>query len=428
LDDSTEYPRRFGRFALVLPVGRGGMGTVDLAVARPSAGSGVELRVVKRLLPQLRAEESRAYADRLRREGELGIATEHRALLKTFAIESEGDEVFLVQEFVHGWNLELLTSRLLAAGEPLSVALCTYVVREVALALDVLHRTGKAVHRDVAPANVMIGYDGAVKLIDFGIAKTGAQPDLTADGVVAIGRAGYAAPEACGSGAGLDPRGDVFALGMVLWELVARRRPLALADQAEKAADADATRAFRPQASLFNPEVSRDLDEVVGRATSSETDGRQRSAADLAAQLTALLPSAFDGKSKLAEVLDRFGDRQVQKGLLDGEVAKATLLLEGAAGNRAQGPLAAVSVRRSRTPVLAAVLGLLVGVVAVGALSWVVSPRERGASSLALARKACEDRRFDECARMARRSLEEGAGAEARRLLKRSLVAWESGQ
>jgi eukaryotic-like serine/threonine-protein kinase len=350
--DAEMYPRRLGRYVLVRALGEGGMGTVDLAL-RPDR-DGPTICVLKRLLPHLKDE---AHEKRFLREGELGARFCHAGLLRTLAVDRVVGELVLVQEFLSGWDLDTFTVALRAQGRAVPLWLAAYIVREIAEALEHLHEQGgtRAIHRDVAPGNILCGFDGRVKLIDFGVAKDLEATGLTGDGW-AGGRLGYAAPELCHGSEPGDRSSDVFSLGVVLWELSARRQ-------------SPATMGFGggdslPPPSTFNREIPKALDVVIERATDVSRDARFRSAQAFAAELTRLLPRGYSGREELVGLLDQVTDRPAREASLADEVKKAERLLSARSSVRLPGVVAPWA-----GPVLAVLLGLTALVATVTALA-----------------------------------------------------------
>jgi serine/threonine protein kinase len=213
---------RIGPYRVVRKLGQGGMAQVFLAVAY--GASGFEKSVaVKMLLPELEhsAELVRALID----EARLGARLTHRNLVQVHQLGVSDGRYYVVMDFVDGADLATLARR---APPPPQLALL--VGEELARALDYVHRAvddaGRPlglVHRDVSPANVLISRAGEVKLADFGVAKATLLADITR-GNVRKGKYAYMSPEQVG-GEPLSAASDQFALGILLYELLAGQRP-----------------------------------------------------------------------------------------------------------------------------------------------------------------------------------------------------------
>lgn len=239
--------------------------------------------VVLKLLPlALAGPDQRA---RLDREGRTLSALNHPHIVSIHDVGEADGRVFLVTEFVQG---ETLRARL--AHGPMPPATAVSVARQIALALDASHRAG-VLHRDVKPENVMVRPDGLVTVIDFGIARAardGASPARDTLDTVAgmtLGTPGYMAPEQIRGGA-VDERTDVFALGVVLHEMLAGERPF----PGDTPADGLAATLTQEPASLERPDASlpAGLREVVRRALAKQPAQRFASARDMGAALDAV--------------------------------------------------------------------------------------------------------------------------------------------
>ena len=210
-------PERIGRYEVSAELGRGAMGIVyrgrDPALDRPVAIKLIRLGAVSETVPAAELEA------RFLREARIAARLHHPRIATIYDAGREGDSLFLVMELVEG---ESLARRLLRGDFPGSTE-ALLLVAEVADALAAAHAAG-IVHRDVKPANILLGRGGGVKVSDFGVAKAvGESTELTRSGSV-LGSPAYMAPEQI-QGRDLDGRADVFSLGVVLYELLLRRKP-----------------------------------------------------------------------------------------------------------------------------------------------------------------------------------------------------------
>jgi serine/threonine protein kinase len=198
----------------------------ELYLARASGLHGFEkLCVLKLVLPHL--VEDRRFVQMFLHEARMAATLDHPNIAQVTDIGELEGEPFFVMQYVRGRDLRKIAKALRGAPLPLDVALT--VASQVAAGLHYVHERkgpeGKSlgfVHRDVSPANVMIGFDGDVKLVDFGIAKSAEQSDATRTGVIK-GKVSYMSPEQC-RGDAIDRRTDVFALGILLCEMTTGRR------------------------------------------------------------------------------------------------------------------------------------------------------------------------------------------------------------
>ncbi len=195
------------------------MGRVDLALER--AGGVERIVALKRIRRELANNERNV--DLFLREARLAALISHPSVVHTLAFGDGGGELYLAMEYVDGETLSAVLERARAAGTPLEPALALHILAAVCDGLHVAHELcdarGEAlslVHRDLTPQNVMIAYDGQVKLLDFGIAKIEAGAALTRTGEIR-GKTAYMAPEQA-MGDCVDRRSDIYAVGVLLYE------------------------------------------------------------------------------------------------------------------------------------------------------------------------------------------------------------------
>ena len=225
--------RPIGRYEPIRRLAVGGMAEIYLARLLGVGIEGFEkLVVLKRILPQhaLDPELLRMFLD----EARLSATLTHPHITEVYDVGTDGAAPFFAMEYVHGANLrELMRAHARAANVPAAPLELGYAIGIVAAAADGLHyahaRLGPGgepmgiVHRDVSPSNVLVSYDGAVKVSDFGIAKWALQRTRTQEGTLK-GKFAYMSPEQC-RGRAVDRRSDVFALGTILYELTTGGAP-----------------------------------------------------------------------------------------------------------------------------------------------------------------------------------------------------------
>ena len=264
-----------GRYRLQRALGTGGMASVQLAtdeeLGRPVA--------IKLLAEGLAADE--AFRTRFLREAKLAARLSHPNVVSVFDTGEDGGRPFIVMECVDGENVaEILRRRgRLPVDEALALA------RQAAAGLTHAHAAG-LVHRDVKPQNLLVAADGTLKVADFGIARAAELTALTEQGTV-LGTAAYLAPEQA-SGEPVTPATDVYALGAVVYELLAGRTPHrveSLGDLARVGRDE-----VTPLRTL-RPEVPPAVEQAVARALSPRAEDRQQDAAAFAAELDATEPA-----------------------------------------------------------------------------------------------------------------------------------------
>jgi len=260
-----------GRYELIARIATGGMGEVFLAhdavLARDVA--------VKLLHTQLAGDHG--FVDRFRREARAAAILNHPNIVGVYDWGSTGDTYFMVMEFVQGMNLRTL---LLQQGrlEPSQVV---EVSMQVLAALDHAHHHG-IVHRDVKPENILIARDGTVKVADFGLARAYAEAHISQTEGTVTGTVQYLAPEQI-QGAPADPRTDLYALGVVMFELLSGQPPFTGETALSIAYQHLSGHVAAP--SSIVPEVPRALDQIVLRATARDREERQDSARTIARDL-----------------------------------------------------------------------------------------------------------------------------------------------
>lgn len=312
-EDEAPLPRKFGRLTLLKPIARGGMGEVFLAT---SGGiEGAERPCVVKIIRREYAEDP-SFLARFFDEARIQAQLDHPGVARVLEASTDpSGKPFVIVEYVEGRNLAEVRNR----GSQLnaSVGWAEAVAVGVALAEALTHvheRTDAAgepldiVHRDLSPQNVMIGYGGDVKLIDFGTARGENRKCHTVSGVV-LAKPGYVAPEVANSRPGGVPA-DLYALGVILWELVAGRRFLTGDATAHVTAVAAGRRNLPPIAELVKaPAV---LDTILSRLTAPRIEDRYASGREVATDLVRLLakaPSLANGergvRPRIAHLMER---------------------------------------------------------------------------------------------------------------------------
>jgi serine/threonine-protein kinase len=264
----------FGKYQLLRKIASGGMGQVFLALER---STGFErLVVLKLILPHL--AENDEFLAMFLEEARLVAPLRHPNLVAIHDQQEIEGRYCLVMEYVQGEDVRRLEKFARTQGKPLSTGLALRIIAEAAAGLDYAHQArdpqdGKPlrlVHRDVSPQNILVGFDGGVKVIDFGVAKAAGSASHTATGVLK-GKYPYMSPEQAG-GQPVDGRSDQFALGVVLWELLTNRRLF------KGESDLMTLRLVRdcqvPPPSQLNPALPPELDALVLRALAPTPEGR----------------------------------------------------------------------------------------------------------------------------------------------------------
>ena len=299
---------RFGNYEVLERIAAGGM--AELSKARLSGAEGFQKIVaIKKILPHLADNDEfiAMFAD----EAKLAAQLNHPNIVHIFdlgKIESGG--YFIAMEYVEGRDLRAILQSGKEVGTPLPPPLAVYVASKIAAALDYAHRRRDAeghdlniVHRDVSPPNILISYEGDIKLCDFGIAKAASKASQTQSGALK-GKVQYMSPEQAW-GRPLDRRSDIFSLGCVLFEMLTEQKLFRGDTDLSVLEKVRAAEVVAP--STINPEVPRSLDAVVLKALARESDDRYANASDMLRDLEAVLYaySPAPGSADLAIYLHR---------------------------------------------------------------------------------------------------------------------------
>ncbi|MFT3769446.1 MAG: serine/threonine-protein kinase [Minicystis sp.] len=288
------------RYQVIAKLGQGGMASVSLAFSRSEIGV-VKLLVLKEMLPGLKDEpELRTmFLD----EGRLAARLNHPNVVQTYEVYTEGAQSVIVMEYLDGQSLAATLQRVGREQMPLDVHL--YVLAQVLSGLHYAHELCDfdgtplgVVHRDISPHNVFVTYDGHVKLVDFGIAKNAGSENRTRTGIFK-GKLGYAAPEQIDRRP-LDRRADIFAVGVMLWEAVARRR--IMSGEFDLSAMSRRINGEEPRVLEVAPEAPAELARICDKALATKREDRYATAEELRADLVAFQESSV--RADAARVAD----------------------------------------------------------------------------------------------------------------------------
>lgn len=332
------------RYTITERLDQGGMAEVFRGVAESIQGFKKNV-AIKRILPSL--TKNQKFVSMFLDEARLSLFLQHANIVQVFDISKTPDNAyFLVMEFVDGCNLKGLIERQKQKGKRIDIGHTVYLMIEACKALYYAHslehpETNQPlgiVHRDISPPNILLSKNGEVKLVDFGLAKANSQIESTDPGVVK-GKFSYLSPEAA-SGLPVDHRADVFAIGIILWELFTGRR-LFYGDTDYQTVEL-VRQAKVPSIAQFNPEIEAEIEQVVRKALAKDPEDRYQNAADLGDALAQYL---FSRRMKVTarDIAALVKDTQVEmmrkrsaepkESLIDGlimdEMQKMTSLVEG---------------------------------------------------------------------------------------------------
>ncbi len=307
----------FGKFAVVKKLAEGGMGEV-LLVRQRGLGQVMRLVVLKRLRPKYAADES--FAQRFLREARISARLSHPNIVQTYEFGRLESSYFLTLEYVRGATLGELTTHLRDSGAQWPLDVVLEIVMQVCSGLRYVHelrdfdgRFLGIIHRDISPPNIMVSLDGVVKLLDFGVAHVS---DQVEDPALIVGKLAYLAPEQWQRTA-LTPKTDLFALGVVLWELLTGERLFA-----------GTTRALLMEAALgleivppsqLRAGLPKAVDALCLRLLERDPEPRHASAQEVAQEVERIVETEHLATGP--RMLERFmqGLTRVRQGIVDDE-------------------------------------------------------------------------------------------------------------
>jgi serine/threonine protein kinase len=296
-------PIQFGKYTLFERIGRGGMAEVYKGRIQGPAGF-ERVFVVKRILPHLSDDAS--FIKMFVEEAKLSARLNHPNIVHIFELGAVEGEYFISMEYIRGHDLSETMRAIWKALGPPRPELVAYIGREACRGLGYAHnltdengRPLGMIHRDVSPSNVMLSYEGAVKMLDFGIAKALGDAEPSRNGTMK-GKYAYMAPEQT-EGDNIDNRSDIFAIGIVLHEVLTGRR--LFKGQNDVQTIERVRRCEVPPPSAQNPAVPREMDEILLKALQRDPARRWSNAADMADALDDIVHAARFQPTHLQQIL-----------------------------------------------------------------------------------------------------------------------------
>lgn len=275
-------PERIGRYEIVGELGQGGMGAIYLG--RASGLGGFERLVAIKMIHRHLSNE-RQFIDMFLDEARIAASIRHPHVVSVFEVGEEGGRYFIAMDYVSGDPFSILLDRTWGRGVSMPAHTMAHVV---AIACEGLHAAHEledpmtrrplgVVHRDICPQNILVGYDGIVRLMDFGVAKAAGQIALTNPGVHK-GKVPYMSPEQV-KGSDIDRRSDVFAMGVVLWEATVGRR--LFKDENDLRSAARVLRGRVPKPTQIIDAYPAQLETIVMTALAAKPEHRFQTAREL---------------------------------------------------------------------------------------------------------------------------------------------------
>jgi len=315
-------PVNFGKYLLLAKIASGGM--AELFQGKIVSVKGFEKPVaIKKLLPHLTQDSS--LVNMFVNEAKLAALLTHQNIVQIYDLGSIEGTYFIAMEYLHGKDLRAMTTKARQRAGPVPLEFALYIVSRICAGLDYAHKLkdfqGKPlniIHRDISPQNIIVTYEGEVKIVDFGIAKAATHSSETKVGIIK-GKLAYMSPEQA-AGKSIDHRSDILSTGILLYELVTQRRmfegtDLEILDRAKKGEFA--------AAEVVAPTLPPRIIAILQRALAHDPDRRYQSCAEM-------LTDVEEGFSDFsvrpsAEILGHY-----MKGLFTEEIAAELSALQDA--------------------------------------------------------------------------------------------------
>ena len=289
-DDPTDGTK-FGQYVLVEKIATGGMAEVWKARMRGVEGF-QKIVAIKKILPHL--SDNQDFIEMFIDEAKLAAQLNHNNIIHIYDLGKIQSSYYIAMEYIDGYDLKTILRRGAERDNPITVELALFIASKIASALDYAHRKRDfedkemgIVHRDVSPQNVLISQEGDIKLCDFGIAKAASKASHTQAGALK-GKLQYMSPEQAW-GRSIDRRSDVFALATVLFELLTNRKLFTGDNEISILEQVREARVQPP--SLYNDEVTPEIDKIVLKALQKDPANRYQSAGEMARDLDQILYS-----------------------------------------------------------------------------------------------------------------------------------------
>jgi serine/threonine protein kinase len=349
-----KQPIPFGRYLLLDRINIGGMAEVWRGKVF-GAGGFERLVAIKRILPNIAEDEE--FISMFQDEAKISVLLTHANICQIYELNRIGPSLYIAMEYVPGKDLRSIFERARKKGEPPPVPLICYVIGKLCEGLDYAHRKKdghgrdlNVVHRDVSPQNVLISFEGEVKVIDFGIAKATGKVTKTQAGILK-GKFGYMSPEQI-RGLPLDRRSDVFAIGVCLYELLTGERLFVGESDFQVLEKVRKAEVLPP--STYNRKIPEALERIVLKALAKDPSERFQYASELADELQRFLitsDSIFSRKDLMQYMKSTFAEEVERERARMSEYAD----IKAPEGMLSEGGLGVPVIARTTGPILAAV-------------------------------------------------------------------------
>ncbi|MBN2694256.1 serine/threonine protein kinase [bacterium] len=276
---------KYGRYYLLRHIATGGMAEIFLSKQLGLEGF-EKLLVIKKILNQY--AENQDFITMFLDEARLAAKLDHPNIVRIYDLGKQGNSYYIAMEYIAGEDLRGIMKKISQKGQLIPIQHTIHIISSISEGLDYAHKkkdpSGKPlniIHRDISPQNVMVSYEGNVKLLDFGIAKASTQSSETEAGVLK-GKYAYMSPEQA-KGKKLDHRSDIFSVGILLFEMLTNHRLFKAGNQLDTLRKLVYEEIPSPKS--FNPNIPDRLEEIVMKALEKDPDKRYHTARDFQADL-----------------------------------------------------------------------------------------------------------------------------------------------
>jgi serine/threonine protein kinase len=317
MQELSGFPQVFGRYLLLRRLSRGGMGEVYLAKSGQVTGF-EKLIIIKRILPHLSQDKN--FSKRFIQEANIAIKLSHNNIVPVLEVGKVAGEFFLGLEYVEGRDVRAIQSTCYKKGELLPHHFALLIIRDLLTGLSYAHRRVdemerklEIVHCDISPPNVLVSYNGEIKIIDFGIAKSVQMTEDKDESQMGFGKFGYMAPEQVLKGGEIDSRTDLYSAGVMLWELLTGEKMVIFDDKTPYKEIAKKVVIDKPKKpSEINPTLGKIFDLLVMKSVAKLPEDRFQTASEFrdAVQMALVKIAPHISNDSLGEyILELFSDR-----------------------------------------------------------------------------------------------------------------------